>query len=282
VLNEEDAETVKKGSGLWDRDSDPDQHAWLTDWLEQQAADPWMQQIARRTLSFLALRAGTRVLEVGCGTGVFLPVLARAVAPTGQVVGIDHSGTFLEDARRRLVDVEWASLVTVQQADAYHLPFATASFDAAHAEHVLEHLDDPDAVLEEVRRVVKPGGWIVVGEPHLLGSDFDHPDPEGVHLVLAHGFRRFRSPRVGLELNRRMAQAGLVDRKVELFTRLVTELDPGNVRVFTEIAAEAVTEGILTQDRADALLHHLHQASQGGYFSSYYPFFLVAGRVASS
>jgi SAM-dependent methyltransferase len=51
-----------------------------------------------------------------------------------------------------------------QQADAYHLPFDDAHFDAAHAEHVFEHLEDPDAVLREMRRVVKPGGWIVVGD----------------------------------------------------------------------------------------------------------------------
>ncbi len=281
-MNDGNDEAVKKGSGIWDCDKDSRQQAWLTEWLEQQAADPLMRQIALRTLALLGLRPGMQVLEVGCGTGVFLPLLADAVAPAGSVVGIDHSTPFLKEAEHRVANSRFASRVRLQQADAYHLPFVDASFDAAHCEHVLEHLEDPNAVLREMRRVVKPGGWIVAGEPHLLGNDVDHPDPEGVHLVLAHGVRRFRSPRIGLELNRRMAQAGLVDRKVELFTRLVTDLDPHNARVFAEIATEAVLEGLLTRDRADALLHHLHEVSQGGYFSSYYPFFLVAGRVAIS
>jgi hypothetical protein len=78
-----------------------------------------------------------------------------------------------------------------------------------------------------------------------------------------------------------MAHIGIVDRKTELFTRLVTDLDPHNARVFAEIAEEAVTEGLLTRERADALLRHLREASEGGYFTSYYPFFLVAGRVPS-
>jgi len=281
-LSDTNAEAVKKGSGLWDRDSDSAQHEWLTAWLEQQSADPWMQHIALRTLSFLALRAGMHVLEVGCGTGVFLPLLARAVAPTGRVVGMDHSASLLEEAQQRVAAIEFPSLIKLQEADAYHLPFADASFDATHVEHVLQHLEDPTAVLREMRRVAKPGGWVVAGEPYLLGNDFDHPDPEGIHLVLAHGFSRFRSPGIGIELNRRMAQIGLVDRRIELFTRVVTDLDPQNATVFAEIAAEAVMRGLLTRDRADALLHHLHEANQGGYFTSYYPFFLVAGRVKTS
>lgn len=278
-MTENTTDPIKQGSGLWDRDSGPDQRARLAGWLEQQAADPWMQQIHRRTLSLLQLRPGMQVLEVGCGTGVFLPLLAHAVAPGGQVVGLDHSAAFLDEAGQRVVDAGCASLVSLRQADAYRLPFDDVRFDAAHAEHVFEHLENPDAVLREMRRVVKPGGWIVAGEPHLLGNDFDHPDPDGLRLVLAHGFRRFRSPRVGLELNRRMARVGLVERTVELFTRLVTQLDPENARVFADITAEAVSAGLLTAERADALLYHLHQANRDGYFTSYYPFFLAAGRV---
>ena len=280
ALSEGADETVEKGSGLWDRRPAPGERVRLTEWLEQQAADSVMRQVALRSLALLDLRPGMRVLEVGCGTGVFLPLLAGAVAPDGRVTGIDHSAAFLEEARQRVVTTGFASPVTLQEADAYHLPFADASFDAAHVEHVLEHLEDPDVVLREMRRVVRPDGWIVAGEPYLLGNEFDHPDPEGLHLVLAHGFRRFRSPRIGLELNRRMAQAGLVDRKVEVFTRVAMELDPENAKVFADIAAEAVTEGLLTRDRADALVQQFHVASQGGYFTSYSPFFLVAGRVA--
>lgn len=276
-----DGDPVKKGSEQWGPDGDPHQNARLTDWLEQQAADPGMRHIALRTLSFLALRPGMHVLEVGCGPGVFLPVLAQTVAPTGRVVGIDHSASFLHEARRRVVNTESGSLVSLQLADAYHLPFADASFDAAHAEHVLEHLEDPDAVLREMRRVVRPGGWVAVGEPYLPGYDLDHPDTEGVHLVLAHGFKRFRNPRIGLELNRRMAQSGMENRKIELFTRLVTNFDPHHATVFAEITDEAVAEGLLTRDRADSLLQRLREADQGGYFVSYYLFFLVAGQVCS-
>src|SRR6478735_9308551 len=105
-----------------------------SDHLERVFASPVGQEIAARTLDLLALHPGQRVLEVGCGTGVFLPLLAREVGPAGRVVGIDHSPDFVAEARARVAEAGLAEVVTVEVGDAYHLPFPDDSFDAAHSE----------------------------------------------------------------------------------------------------------------------------------------------------
>src|SRR5438876_9302344 len=126
--------------------------------------DEWSRAVfARRTgrvAAFLAphLRAGMRLLDCGCGPGSITVDLAQAVAP-GEAIGIDLREDALAQGRelareRRIVNV------TFQVASVYQLPFPDGSFDAAFACAVLQHLAAPLAALEEMRRVLKPGGVI--------------------------------------------------------------------------------------------------------------------------
>ncbi|MDQ2651632.1 MAG: methyltransferase domain-containing protein, partial [Chloroflexota bacterium] len=170
-------------SAEWGPDVSEDTRDALASRLEEQAADPFLQRIAAQALALLDLAPGERVLELGCGTGVFLPALAAAVGPNGQVVGIDHNQGFLEEARQRVETAGASTLVTLEAADAERLPYPAASFDAVHVERVLMHLEDPDAALREVCRVLKPGGRFVAAEPDSAGVRTDHPDdPEAMAL----------------------------------------------------------------------------------------------------
>jgi ubiquinone/menaquinone biosynthesis C-methylase UbiE len=112
-------------------------------WLEEQAVHPFLREVAERSLVRMALQPGESVLDVGCGTGVFLPGLAALVGPEGRVVGLDHSAAFLEEAQKRLADASISDQVELVEGDAHNLPFLDATFDAAHCERVLMHLPDP-------------------------------------------------------------------------------------------------------------------------------------------
>ena len=127
--------------------------------------DPeWSRAVyARRTgaaAAFLLphLRAGMRLIDCGCGPGSITADLARTVAP-GEVIGIDIREEAVADARQLARD-RGISNVTFQVASIYRLPFPDASFDAAFSCAVLQHLATPLVALQEVRRILKPGGVI--------------------------------------------------------------------------------------------------------------------------
>jgi SAM-dependent methyltransferase len=101
------------------------------------------------------LRRGMRIIDCGSGPGSITVDLARIVVP-GEVIGIDIANVQL-DAARKLAVERGVTNVRFERGDVYELPFPDNSFDAAFANHVIEHLSDPVRALREVRRVLKPG-----------------------------------------------------------------------------------------------------------------------------
>jgi ubiquinone/menaquinone biosynthesis C-methylase UbiE len=109
----------------------------------------------------LGLRPGMRVLDVGCGPGAHLGMLADGVAPDGQVTGIDVNAEDLAIARTLWPDAIAAGIV-LREGNAHDLPFADNAFDAVWSSAVFHHLEQPDLALAEVVRVVGPGGVVGV------------------------------------------------------------------------------------------------------------------------
>jgi len=104
------------------------------------------------------IRSGERILDAGCGTGYLAAGLRRA-RPEAYVTGADLSAGMLGRARE-------AGAHPLVQADAARLPFADRSYDLVVARGVLQHLPDVTAALTEWRRVLAPGGAVVlVSEP---------------------------------------------------------------------------------------------------------------------
>lgn len=104
------------------------------------------------------LRAGHRLLDVGCGPGTITADLAARVAP-GEVLGIDPSAEVVERAQALAADHPNLRFAT---GDVYALDHPDGAFDVVHAHQVLQHLSDPVAALVEMRRVLAPGGILAV------------------------------------------------------------------------------------------------------------------------
>lgn len=109
----------------------------------------------------LGLREGDRVLDAGCGTGRALPPLRAAVGPSGVVLGADLTPAMLEAAVRAGRGADGQVLL----ADVAALPLRSQSLDAVFAAGLIAHLPRPAENLEELARVVRPGGTLALFHP---------------------------------------------------------------------------------------------------------------------
>jgi ubiquinone/menaquinone biosynthesis C-methylase UbiE len=139
-------------------DSDVALQERLADVLELRAADPQQRAMLHSYLSEIEFRAGARVLEIGCGTGSVTRVLAD-LPDVAEAVGIDPSPVFISRARE--LSRTDASL-TFEDGDGRALRFADADFDAVVLHTTLCHIPQPDRVLAEAFRVLRPGGTLAV------------------------------------------------------------------------------------------------------------------------
>jgi ubiquinone/menaquinone biosynthesis C-methylase UbiE len=110
------------------------------------------------------LQDGDRVLDVGCGSGLFLPSIYKN---TTQIHAVDTSPALLEEARSVVENCKLEGTV-VMEADVEKLAFEDASFDAIIAVDVLHHFQNLDLCLNEMKRVLRPGGKLIIFEPNKL------------------------------------------------------------------------------------------------------------------
>ena len=118
--------------------------------------------VAQRAMMIEMLKpaAGERCLDIGCGPGFMMRDLADAVGPQGRVDGIDLSEPMCELARARLSTA--AAPVELRLGGAEELPYADSTFDAVVLSQVLLYVHDVPKALREVRRVLRPGGRLLI------------------------------------------------------------------------------------------------------------------------
>lgn len=127
----------------------------------------WSRFVGEIFLDWLAPPLGLRWIDIGCGNGAFTQLLVERCAPL-EVQGIDPSEGQLAFARTRPA----ARVAEFSQGDAMALPFPAGKFDAAVMALVLVFLPDPAKGIEEMVRVVRPGGTVATYMWDMLGGGF--------------------------------------------------------------------------------------------------------------
>lgn len=158
--------------------------AWALHARRHPSACPFSQRLfldlprpflRRETLiGLLAPASGERVLEIGPGAGYYSLDVATRLAPGGQLDALDLQQPMLDELMRRAAERDIDNIIPTL-GDATDLPYAGATFDAAFLIATLGEIPDKARALAGIRRVLKPGGRLVVGEgqpdPHMVRQD---------------------------------------------------------------------------------------------------------------
>lgn len=130
-------------------------------------------QPADKVIERSGIKRGMRVLEVGCGSGAFTTFVARAVSDKGTVHAVDIEPKMLEQLENKLNRPENQDIKNIQitESNAYKLPFENDFFDRACMITVLQEIPDRHRALQEIKRVLRPGGVLAVTE-FLPDSDY--------------------------------------------------------------------------------------------------------------
>lgn len=199
-----------------------------------------------------AFAPGTRVLEVGCGTGEQTLTLA-ARSPAAAFVSVEISARSLAMAHDRACKAGLANVAFVR-SDLFALPFPDRSFDHAFVCFVLEHLAQPERALALVRRLIRPGGTLTVMEGD-HGSCYFHPETEAAReawesliAVQRHGGG---DALIGRRLYPLLAGAGFADIRVAPKMVYADEAHPAEMDLFVGRTIVPMVEGV--RDKALAL-----------------------------
>jgi len=141
----------------------------------------------RPILRRLHIHRGETVLELGCGPGVFTVDAAREVGREGRLIAVDLQPKMIARTEERVAEARLTNVET-HVADAADLPLEDESVDRAFLVSVLHEIANPAAALDELNRVLKPGGLLSVSED-FMDPDYAFPF-ETVQRVEAMGFSR--------------------------------------------------------------------------------------------
>lgn len=258
-------------SSFADLDAVRDPEAFV-EWLDAARSIEFLQRVKRRMSELMGVTAGSRLLDVGSGTGDDVRALAALSGPAGRVIGVDHSEAMIQEARARPGPGEFVL------ADAQALPFPQATFDACRSERLLAHVRDPARAVDEMFRVVRPGGRVVSMEADFETLVVDAPDRALTRRILNAWCDELRNGWVGRRLYAYFRAHSGDATRVFPITLVLTTFESANRFWTLEAACERMAQGgRLGAAEAASWLESLRQADRDGRFFCSVTGFVVVG-----
>ncbi|MCU9847672.1 methyltransferase domain-containing protein [Defluviimonas sp. WL0024] len=232
----------------------------------------------RRRASFDAVdpRPGEHILDLGCGPGFLTREFARAIGPGGRVTGVDPSPEMRTAAAERCAGL---SGVEILEGSAAALPLEDASTDKAVSVQVFEYINDFDAPLAELHRVLRPGGRLVIADMHWDTLVWHSTDRDRMARMIAAWDAHLADRIVPEKLPAPLARAGFGGIRTIPHPMLDTVLKPDGLARVLMILMVAFARGNDLMPEADIAAWAAEQealAAEGRFFMSLTHFVTVA------
>jgi ubiquinone/menaquinone biosynthesis C-methylase UbiE len=249
----------------------PETHTAYTDTdtliraLDAAETTPGAAALRARSYQLLRLPPEATVVDVGCGTGRAVAELAEHGA---RAIGVDLDPTMLAAARSRFPDID------LRAADAADLPVGDGQAHGYRADKVYHMLPEPPVALAESRRVLAPGGRIV-----LLGQDWDtvvidSDQPDLTRRIVHARADTIPHPRIARAYRNLLLDAGFHDVEVEVHTAIFT--DATTLPLVNGHAAAARRTGAISDEQAEAWVSEQTRRAAADRLMIAIPMFLAA------
>lgn len=265
--------SYKDGWGAIDQAAEPGEFVQFMDRVNGDDSEETFLRLSE-TIRKLDVQPGHHVLEVGCGTGGAARALAGLAGPEGRVVAVDLSETMLKEAKARAGIV--ANLEFIK-ADVHALPFADGSFDRCCARNVLEIVADPVLAVNEMARVLRPGGKLVLPAADYGSLTIHAGDRELTRTIITYISEQETNGWVGRALPSLFLRAGLSDLTISVEASVCNDF-----RYFFEswlgpYLSRALAAGVITEDRITPWLNEQGENARANIFFAVHTTFTVAG-----
>ena len=232
--------------------------------LDQQDAMPSIERLRAWALDKAGLRPGESAVDVGSGTGTMTRRMSAAVGAEGRAVGIEPNGMLRGVAEGRAA-AEGVGAIFCQGL-ATEIPLPDASVDLVWCERVLQHVPDAQAAIDEMARVLRPGGRaLLLDSDHgsRVNSDID---PEVAHAITVAFMAQLANADAARHIPRQAAAAGLVVDPDIGSSAVIYPQDLLTDFPMLRMAAEhAVLDGTITQEQADEAIRGQSEAARHGW-----------------
>ncbi len=236
--------------------------------------------VKQYSYSELHLENNVAILDAGCGPAIDTLPLSSFVGESGSVIGIDLDFQMVKVANSRTATQKTSVTPKHLQGAIIKLPFKNDHFDGCRCERVFQHLPDPLYALQELKRVTKNGGRIVVVDTDHSTTTADFPDQDLGWILVRLQAERFQCGYAGRILYRLFQQAGIKDVKTKSFVFNTTSFEL--FRFATEmnsLLALAVSRNLISQSKADSFLQNLQKRDEKKMFFGSLNMNVVSGTV---
>jgi len=240
---------------------------------------PFFQNVKEESFRILADTNPSLVLDAGCGVGTDLVALASHLPAGCDIVGIDASESLLARAAERTKGIQGqCSLV---RGDLAAVPCRAEVFDACRIDRVLQHIREPETVIRELARVLRPGGVLVTFDNDWDTFSISLGDQEIAARIRRAWHDSFASGRVGKDLSSLFEACGIAAVRAEPCELVLTDLATAK-RVFDlpDLLERMVRAGDLAPGETAVIWEELIRTERKGGFRAGYTGYLVRGTKA--